>query len=70
VLVPASAIVERGGKSVVFSIDGARARMRPVSAGQTYADLRLVDGIAAGTTVVRSPPAPMNDGAAIVIARQ
>ena len=70
VLVPASVIVERGGKSVVFSIDGARARMRPVSAGQTYADLRLVDGIAAGTTVVRSPPAPMNDGAAIVIARQ
>src|SRR3984885_12303435 len=70
VLVPSSAIVERGGKSVVFTIDGTRARMRPVSAGQTYGDLRLVDGIPAGTTLVRSPPAPMNDDAAIVIARQ
>jgi RND family efflux transporter MFP subunit len=69
-LVPSSAIVERGGKSVVFVIDGARAHLRPVSAGQTYADLRLVDGITAGTTLVRSPPQPMNDGAAIVIGRQ
>ena len=70
VLVPSSAIVQRGGKSVVFVIDGARAHLRPVSAGQTYGDLRLVDGITAGTTLVRSPPQPMNDGAAIVIGRQ
>jgi HlyD family secretion protein len=70
VLVPASAIVERGGKSVVFTIEDAHARLRPVSAGQSYGDLRLVEGIVAGTTLVRSPPPPMNDGAAILIARQ
>jgi len=70
VLVPSSAIVERGGKSVVFTIDGARARARPVSPGQTYGDLRQVDGIVAGTNLVRSPPQPMNDGAAIVISKQ
>ena len=70
VLVPASAIVERGGKSVVFTIDGARARARPVSPGQTYGDLRQVDGIVAGINLVRSPPQPMNDGAAIVISKQ
>jgi HlyD family secretion protein len=70
VLVPAAAIVERDGKSVVFAIDGARARARPVSPGQSFGDLRLVDGIAAGTQLVRSPPQPMNDGAAIVISKQ
>jgi RND family efflux transporter MFP subunit len=70
VLVPASTIVERGGSSVVFVIDGARARARPVSPGQTHGDLRLVDGIAAGTSLVRSPPQPMNDGATIVISKQ
>jgi RND family efflux transporter MFP subunit len=69
VLVPSSAIVERDGKSVVFAIEGAHARARPVSAGQTYGDLRLVDGIVAGTNVVRSPPQPMSDGAAIVISK-
>ena len=70
VLVPASAIVERGGRSVVFAIDGTRARARPVSPGQSYGDLRLVDGIVAGTSVVRVPPQPMNDGAAIAVSRQ
>lgn len=70
VLVPAAAIVERDGKSVVFAIDGTHVRARPVSAGQSFGDLRLVDGIAAGTHLVRSPPQPMNDGAAIVVAKQ
>jgi RND family efflux transporter MFP subunit len=70
VLVPVSAIVERDGHSVVFAIDGAHARARPVTPGQNIGDLRLVDGIEAGTHLVRSPPAPMNDGAAIVISKQ
>ena len=70
VLVPVSAIVERDGHSVVFAIDGARARARAVSPGQNVGDLRLVDGIEAGTHLVRSPPAPMNDGAAIVVSKQ
>jgi multidrug efflux pump subunit AcrA (membrane-fusion protein) len=70
VLVPASAIVERDGKSVLFAIDGTHTRARPVSPGQSYGDLRLVEGITAGTHLVRSPPQPMNDGAAIVISKQ
>jgi multidrug efflux pump subunit AcrA (membrane-fusion protein) len=70
VLVPASAIVERDGHSLVFAIDGARARARAVSPGQSFGDLRLVEGIAAGTHLVRSPSPPMNDGAAIVISKQ
>jgi len=70
VLVPASAIVERDGHAVVFAIDGAHARARPVTAGQNVGDLRLVEGIDAGTRLVRSPPPPLNDGAAIVISKQ
>jgi RND family efflux transporter MFP subunit len=70
VLVPASAIVERGGRSVVFAIEGARALARPVSPGQTYGDLRLVNGIAAGTRIVRSPPSALNDADAVLVGPQ
>ncbi|MBS0557109.1 MAG: efflux RND transporter periplasmic adaptor subunit [Proteobacteria bacterium] len=68
VLVPASSIVQRDGKSVVFAIDGGRARARAVTPGQTYSDLRLVEGIGAGTQVVKQPPADMADGARVTIA--
>lgn len=67
VLVPSSAVVERAGKSVVFAIDGTRAHQWVVSPGQTYADLRAVTGLVPNTRVVRSPPAQLNDGDALVI---
>ncbi|MEP6939854.1 MAG: efflux RND transporter periplasmic adaptor subunit [Rudaea sp.] len=67
VLVPASAIVQRDGKSVVFAVDNDHARLRPVTQGQTYNDLRLVEGIGAGTKVVKQPQAEMTDGAKIAI---
>jgi RND family efflux transporter MFP subunit len=70
VLVPSSAIVERGGKNVVFTIDGGRARVQPVTPVQTYGDLRFVEGIASGWRVVKAPPAEMNDGARIAIKNQ
>jgi hypothetical protein len=65
VLVPSSSIVQRDGKNFVFAIDGSRARAREVVPGQAYSDLRLVEGIAAGTQVVKQPPAQMTDGAAV-----
>jgi len=67
VLVPGSAIVKRGGKDVVFAIDADRARAKPVTPGQTYNDLRLAEGIGAGTRVVKQPPAEMADGAKVEI---
>ncbi len=70
VLVPATAIVERDGKSVVFTIDGERSHLAPVTPGQTYGDLRAVDGISNGARVVRAPPAEMNDGARVVVNKQ
>ncbi len=67
VLVPSSSVVQRDGKSVVFALDGERARARTVTPGQTYSDLRLVEGIAVGTQVVKQPPAEMNDGAKVTV---
>jgi HlyD family secretion protein len=69
VLVPSAAIVQRGGRSVVFVIEGERARLRPVTPGQAFGDLRLVEGIAAGTRVVNTPPDGMQDGARIVVGK-
>jgi RND family efflux transporter MFP subunit len=70
VLVPSSAIVERGARNVVFTIHGGRARVRPVTPVQTYGDLRFIEGIASGTQVVKAPPAEMSDGARIAITGQ
>jgi hypothetical protein len=66
-LVPASAIVERKGKSVVFSVDEQRAHAQRVTAGQSFGDLRLVQGISSGARVVRAPPAELADGARVSI---
>ena len=67
VLVPATSIVQRDGKSAVFSIDGNKARLLTVTPGQTMGELRLVEGIAAGTRVVRDVPAEMSDGSRVTI---
>ncbi|MCK9537680.1 efflux RND transporter periplasmic adaptor subunit [Dokdonella sp.] len=67
VLVPATAIVTRDGKESLFVIDGDRARLRAVVAGQAMADLRLVEGVQAGTRIVRAPPAALKDGTRIKV---
>ncbi|HZO22265.1 MAG TPA: efflux RND transporter periplasmic adaptor subunit, partial [Steroidobacteraceae bacterium] len=56
VLVPSSSIVTRNGHSVVFRIEDDHVRASPVTPGQTFGDLRGVEGIANGTRVVREPP--------------
>ena len=65
VLVPGDAIAQRDGHSVVFVVEGDTARQRAVTPGQTYADQRLVEGIAAGAQVVRHPAAELADGARV-----
>jgi len=70
VLVPASAIVDRDGRSTVFTIDGDHAKAVAVTAGQTYGDLRLVQGLTSGTRVVRAPPSEMKDGARVAVNKQ
>ena len=67
VLVPATAITERQARSVVFTVLGNRAYSHPIAAGQSFGDLRLVDGIGLGAQVVRAPPSALRDGARISI---
>ena len=69
-LVPSASIVERGGRSVVFTIENDHAHVTPITPGQTYGDLRSVEGLANGVSVVRAPPADMTDGARIVVKKQ
>lgn len=67
VLVPATALTQRDGKSVVFVVQGKVARQRAVApAPQAYGDLRLLpEAVNPGDTVVVSPPASLHDGAAV-----
>jgi RND family efflux transporter MFP subunit len=63
VLVPASAVVQRDGASVVFVVEGNRARLRPVTTGATGDDFRVVEhGLNPGERVVLDPPAGLGDG--------
>ncbi len=64
VLVPATAIVQRDGHSVVFVLDGERVRQRRVNpAAQSHGDLRLLPtALKPGDSVVVSPPAELKDG--------
>jgi RND family efflux transporter MFP subunit len=63
VLVPASAIVQRDGQSVVFVVSDDRVQRRTVVPGQSYSDMRLVEsGLDRGARVVRNPPANLEDG--------
>jgi RND family efflux transporter MFP subunit len=63
VLVPASAVVQRDGASVVFVVQGRRARLRPVTTGAGGGDFRLVEnGLNSGERVVLDPPAGLGDG--------
>jgi len=67
VLIPASALVQRNGKSMVFTVDGERAHAQSVKAGQSFGDLRLVEGISNGARVVRTPSAALSDGTRVAI---
>ncbi|WP_426702059.1 efflux RND transporter periplasmic adaptor subunit [Rhodanobacter sp. Col0626] len=64
VLVPGAAIVQRDNHSVVFVIDGDKARQRTVNpAAQAYGELRLLPtAVKPGDSVVVSPPADLRDG--------
>ena len=67
VAIPASAVIRRGQLSFVFvaSTDG-RARLRAVSLGESgKGGIEVLDGVAAGESVVLAPPPALDDGARI-----
>ncbi|MDE2306677.1 MAG: efflux RND transporter periplasmic adaptor subunit [Xanthomonadaceae bacterium] len=67
VLVPATAIVRRDGRSVVFVVEDGRARQRTADpAAQSYGDLRLLPAaVKPGQRVVIAPPTSLRDGSAV-----
>ena len=65
VWVPASAVVQRDGRAVVFVVEGDEAREATVTPGGSQGDLRAVQGIAAGAVVVQSPPGQLHEGSRI-----
>lgn len=63
VLVPESAIVQRGGRDVVFVVADGRARQTTVAVGGDFSDMKQVtQGLNAGAEVVTAPSADMKDG--------
>jgi len=69
VAIPADAVVDRDGKSVVFVVVDARAKLREVTAGDTRdGQRRITRGLAAGEQVVLSPNTELTDGARVAVA--
>ncbi|OOG42460.1 efflux RND transporter periplasmic adaptor subunit [Rhodanobacter sp. C05] len=71
VLVPATAIVQRDGHSVVFVVEGEQAHQRIVNpAAQAYGELRLLPtAVKPGDSVVVAPPAGLHDGSDVRVER-
>jgi len=62
-VVPVTAIAQRGGRDVVFIADEGEVRMTAVTLGGPFADGReLATKIPAGTKVVLDPPHDLTDG--------
>ena len=63
VRIPANAVVQREGTSVVFVVEGNRARLRPVITEARGSGFLLVeDGVEPGERVVIDPPATLAEG--------
>ncbi len=67
VRVPASAIVERGQKTVAFVVkDDARVEQRAITVGTTLNnDRQVTQGLKAREVVVTTPPAELHDGSKV-----
>ena len=66
-IVPSDAVVERGGRRVVFTIEDDHAHAVPVTIKAPYGDgaLELADGPVTGTRVIRRPSDKIRDGVAV-----
>ena len=65
IAVPASAIADRKGRKVVYTVKDGKASEVAVTTGATAGDLVQVTGVPAGERVVLKPPERMKDGSAV-----
>ena len=62
-VVPSSAVVQRGGADVIFVYDEGDVRQTSVKVGEAVGDGKVLETqIPAGTKVILSPPADLKDG--------
>ena len=65
-IVPGTAVADRNGGKVVFTLDSGRAHMVPVTLGPRFGDgFELVDGPAPGTKMISDPAPALEDGQAV-----
>lgn len=67
-VVQPSAVVERNGASVLFTVKDGRAVQVAVKKGMVIGELLEVSGVAAGDKVVLRPPEKLRDGMAVAVA--
>ena len=68
VLVPAQALTERDGKTVVFVVVDGKARQRTVAAARDVGSMKLLpESVAVGEPVVLAPPPGLSEGAEVKI---
>ena len=68
VLVPESAIVPRGGESLVFKVENGKAVASPVTLGERRSgEVEVVSGLTAGTSVVVGGQQRLRDGVAVEV---
>ena len=70
VAVQGAAIVERGGRKLVFRVKDGSVQAVDVTAGEKLGDLVAVTGLAPGDRVVLSPSDKIRDGAAVTLAKK
>jgi multidrug efflux pump subunit AcrA (membrane-fusion protein) len=65
-VVPASALVDRGGTKVVFVVESEHVHMVPIVVGAPFGGgFEVTSGPSAGTHVVKDPPPTLADGMSI-----
>ncbi|WP_028104369.1 efflux RND transporter periplasmic adaptor subunit [Pseudoduganella violaceinigra] len=62
------AIVQRGGKTVVFVVAGGHARLQPVRTGRKLGELVEIQGVKPGEQLVLQPSDKLKDGGAVAVA--
>jgi membrane fusion protein (multidrug efflux system) len=67
-LVPQSAVLERGQVRSVYVLEREIARLRLVTLGETRDNRReILSGLTAGETVIVAPPPLLSDGTRVAI---
>ncbi len=67
-LIPQSAVLERGQIRSVYVVEGDTARLRFVTLGEARDDQReVLSGLTAGEKIIVSPPALLADGGRVAI---